>query len=234
MTVRVRQSEAELGEAVIAWLQDLRLDVYQEVELRHTNGRCDVVAVADARWVWTIELKTRFGLEVLAQAERWIRMGYAHRSSIAIPSPTASDAFALGLRVASTLGVGVLIVSGASVREMTPARRFRAPRAGALLATLEDEHKTAAKAGTSGGGYWTPFRRTCRDVAAFVRENPGATLKQTIDGIDHHYATDASARAHMVGWIERGMVEEVEIRRDDAGKITLWPNPKPLPGQVKL
>lgn len=232
--MRVRQSEESLGEAVIAWLEDLKLNVYQEVELKHTNGRCDVVAVRDERWIWTIELKTRFGLEVLSQAERWLRMGYAHRSSIAIPVPVHSDALHLGLRVANTLGVGVIVVGGESVREMVAPRFLRAPRSGAMLQTLEDGHKTAAKAGTNGGGFWTPFRSTCNTLREYVARHPGAKLKDAIEGIKHHYASNASARAHLAGWIERGLVEGVELKRDEAGKITLWPKVKPMPGQVTL
>ena len=63
---RPKQSEVELGERLVAWLQDLKLDVFQEVQLKYGGDRCDVVAVRDERWIWTIELKTRFGLEVLA------------------------------------------------------------------------------------------------------------------------------------------------------------------------
>lgn len=234
--MRIKQTEAQLGEGVVRWLEDLKLDVYQEVELKWTGGRCDVVAIRDERWVWTIELKMRFGLEVLAQAERWLRCGYAHRSSIAIPTPPATDALRLGMQIADTLGVGILVCGGefGPVNELMAPRFLRAPQSGALLSALEEGHKTAAKAGTNGGGHWTPFRSTCRALSEFVAANPGAKLKDAIDGIKHHYASNASARAHLSHWIDRGLVEAVELRRDDAGRITLWPKPITFPGQVKL
>src|SRR5512142_1513594 len=103
-----KPTEAELGQAVTAYLRDLRWDVYQEVA--YEPGIADVVA-RQGKLVAVVEIKTAFSLEVIAQARRWL--GHAHFTWIAVPAPQGGkqrDGRWLGQQVCEELGVGVLEV----------------------------------------------------------------------------------------------------------------------------
>lgn len=214
------QTEAGLGAHVVAWLSSMELEVFQEVTAR--GARADIVVLVGPR-IWTIELKASFGLDVLAQANDWLRRGLAHTSSIAVPSARMTGGRALGLRIADDLGLGVIEVGGRdSVRELVRPRARRAPQAPTLRSTLRPEHKTALPAGSAGGGYWTPFRTTCADLRRVVESRPGVSMADAIKGMSHHYGSARSARSCLLRWAEEGKVEGVELRRDGR-KVTLWP-----------
>lgn len=208
-------SEKEIAATVVAWLAD-GWDVYQEVE-----GRCgvaDIVAVeleAPNR-VWIIEVKKSFSLAVLAQAWHWIKAGAAHRVSVAVPMGKNWKARTFTEEIAKTFGIGVLYVD-TSVRESVDPKLQRK-----LVAEIKvrEEHKSHAKAG-SQGGYWTPFKQTCKAVKLFVAENPGCTGRELVDGIEHHYATSASARGSLLSWAKSGKVAGVKVGDERPGRF--WP-----------
>lgn len=209
-------SEAELAAVVVAWLEALGGDVYQEVEC--AGGVADIVALVRAE-LWIIETKVAWSLALILQAME--RRRDAHRVFIAAPySRTLNDTS----QVCRELGIGVLDVrlgsegcdSGEgygkpSVRTVVESRRWNT-RPVALAKKLQPEHKTHARAGTNGGR-WTPFRRTCEQVSALVRRQPGITLKELVDNVEHHYSSDSSARSSISHWIEDGKIEGVRIVR---------------------
>lgn len=220
-------SEQQVGEVVVAWLEALGADVYQEVEC--VGGVADVVARVNAE-LWIVEVKTSWSIALLFQAME--RRRTAHRVFIAAPySKNIRDVVA----VCSDLGIGVLEVHtptapeihGWSMQPRVVERVFSRrcnTRPLALAARLQPEHKTHAKAGAiGGGGRWTPFRDTCEQLAHLVRREPGITLKAAVDGIKHHYRTPASARGSLATWIEKGKVEGVVMRKSPAGIPQLFP-----------
>lgn len=192
---------------VVAWLREQQWDVFQEVQT--PSGAADIVAVQHKR-VWVIEAKMRLSFEVLVQAERHI--GHAHWVSVAVPTAHT----ALAARFCRLLRVGLIQVSGCGVfeKEDAPLHRGRVDK---LLAKIEPEHRDHCAAGTPGGGGWSPFKRTCRDVLAYVREHPGCTLKEMVAGIKHHYATPSRARASLHAWIASRVVPGVCFEHPDRG-----------------
>lgn len=203
-------NETDLGPPVIGWLTERGWDVYQEVT--GPGGRADIVAVC-GRLVAVVELKKSLGLDVLEQGSRWIQ--YAHLVWVGIPYPRRTDAHRFACRVAEWRGFGVLHVgvSDGEVRLASPAPLHRRPLTG-LRERLNPAQKTMAPAGTSRGGYWTPFKGTCQQLRDYVVINPGCSIRAAVESIDHHYSSGAGARAHLAALIEKGAVPGVTLRRD--------------------
>lgn len=239
MTRRRDMTEQQVGEIVVAYLEALGADVYQEVEC--SGGVADVVARVNAE-LWIVEVKTSFSLTLLFQAME--RRREAHRVFIAAPySRNMREVEA----ICDELGIGVLEVKppdagwdperhGASalaeyyaprVSERGKARRWNSKPV-RLAKELRPEHKTHAKAGAiGGGGRWTPFRGTCEALARIVEREPGITLKAAVDGIKHHYRTASSARGSLTKWIRDGAVPGVMLKLSPAGIAQLWPKERP-------
>lgn len=217
---RARPREQDVAAIVVAWLEALGADVYQEVEC--AGGVADIVARVRAE-LWIVEVKTSPTLALLYQALQ--RRVDAHRVFVATPSTRTLREFGA---LARELGVGVLEVHAADVvgehrydpriRELCPSRRWNT-RPVRLASRLKPEHKTHAKAGAvGGGGRWTPFRDTCEQILREVAANPGTTIRAVVNAIRHHYATPASARSSLTKWISDGAIKGVVQR---AGR--LWP-----------
>jgi len=47
-------------------------------------------------------------------------------------------------------------------------------------------------------------------------------MKQAVDAISHHYASDSTARSSLATWIREGVIDEVEIRREGRA-LRLYP-----------
>lgn len=203
----VRPTETDLARVVVAWLQDLRWDVYQEVGYGGGGPRADIVA-KQGPLVWVIETKAAFGLNVLGQAHAW--RGNAHRVSIAVPY-SRGVAAEFSREVLRQFGIGLLIVSTTfekSVREDIFPALNRCP--GRILKVSEG-HKSAAPAGTNGGGYWTPFLQTKRNLIEKVTREPGIPVRELIAQMKHHYSRNSTARSSLVHWIRSGVIPEVEL-----------------------
>lgn len=217
-----KHTEADLAAVVVAWLQALGGDVYQEVELRPRGIRADIVARVRAE-IWIVETKTSMSLALIEQAMERRRL--AHRVYIAAPMHKARA----GLELCEELGIGVLAVSvGAGpaiaidydaplVVMRAQSRRWNS-RPVSLAKRLAPEHKTHARAGEPTGGHWSPFRRTIERLAQEVSAHPGILIKAAVAGIEHHYRSNAGARTSLAAWVREGKVPGVVIR-DDA----LWP-----------
>lgn len=221
------KQETELGPPVLDWLaQQQYADRYQEVACR--GDSVDIVAT-QARRVLVVELKKVLGLDVIAQAERWLP--FAHHVYVATP-PAARPGMAY--RVCEWLGLGVLTVmpgTATPVRVAMPAR-LRRRIDDRLLRCLREEQKTFAPAGSSGGRRWSLWQSTCREIVREVHALPGIELKALCDRIKHHYNSTKHARENLRVWLDRGAVEGVELRReraDGGSRITLNVYPKGHP-----
>lgn len=212
-----KASEQSVAELVVAWLEKLGADVYQEVTVR--GGVADIVAKVHAE-VWIVEVKTSLSLALLVQA--YERRRLCHRVYIAAPySRNVRDV----AEICKALGIGLLVVKQGDygweesryeychpkVEQEADSRRWNR-RPVELASKLQPEHKTHAKAGAIGaGGRWTPFRNTCEQLARVVRSTPGIKLKDAIAEIRHHYASNSGARASLATWVREGAVSGVRI-----------------------
>lgn len=231
-------TEQQVAEVVVAYLEAMGADVYQEVEV--LGGVADIVAKVRAE-VWIVEVKTSLSLALLVQAMERRRL--AHRVIVAAPHTRR----VMAVRdMCSEIGIGLwdvaVGVDGVSyrgsgfgdphVREVVMSRRWNT-RPVALAADLKPEHKTHAKAGAVGaGGRWTPFRETCEAVREHVVLFPGVTLKACIEKIKHHYRTNKSAMSSIAHWVERGKVDGVRIERSSSPRgdaLRLFPVERPPP-----
>lgn len=220
---RWQPSEQEVAEVVVAWLEALAHDVYQEVTV--SGGVADIVSRIGAE-TWIVEVKTSLSLALVAQAMGRRRL--AHRVYIAAP-------YTRNLRdvesICRAVGIGLLTVATGDFNSKYDAPRVQVQcesqrhnrRPVALTSKLVAEHKTHAKAGAIGaGGRWTPFRNTCERLAEYVRRNPGTTLKEAITHVEHHYASAAGARSSLAKWIENGTVVGVQLVKEN-GRTVLMP-----------
>jgi hypothetical protein len=201
--------ETDVGAAVVKWLRRDGWDVYQEVSCR--SGVADIVATRDGR-VWIVETKTTLSFALIDQARD--RLKHAHWVSVAVPSAKRSETAYWALRY---FGIGLLLKMDytGEVRESIEPRTNRAGHQGAkkLISTLVPEQHDFAAAGTAHGGYWTPFKATCRNALDFVKVHGACTAKDLIDGIKHHYRTSATARTTLIQRIEAGVVPGLRIDR---------------------
>lgn len=219
------RNERSVAERVVAWLRDMQWDVYQEVQVRSSGGRADIVATHGSL-VWVVEVKMNLCIRVMEQAYRW--KWCAHYVSIAVPPLTPKQRCRTAMvkpfaeRILRDYGIGLFIVSTADraysfdhpcSTRLGPALHRKAD-ADYLRSSLHEEQKTWTAAGNSHGEYYSPFRATCKQVALHVKHNPGCTLKELIDGINHHYASDTSARSALVQWIRGGVVPGVRSEND--------------------
>jgi hypothetical protein len=217
-------TEQELAAVVVAWLQGDGWDVYQEVRLASHDCVADIVAVKDGR-AWVIECKLSMSMAVIEQADGW-RM-HSHWSSIAIPRPKKhyDRCRNFAYSVCKWRGVGVITTHRGTVDDycIQPPQLNRTKGAGAMLAVVNQHHKTYAKAGSAEGGYWTPFAQTCKELEKYVRAHPGCPFKEAIGGIAHHYHKDSTALSCLRKWAGLGKVRGVRLVTEGR-RLTLQPS----------
>jgi hypothetical protein len=230
--------EQKYAQAVTEWLTAGGWEVYQEVVTG--CGRCDIVATKGPIR-WAIEVKTSLNLAVLDQARQ--NLAYFHHSSIAVPAPARNiystpRTWELAHALAELLGFGV-------IRIVLPDPE--APRSGYRLegvikqdklprlnrrpghVALHEEQKTWCAAGSSGGGHFTQFQQTVYRITGLVKRNPGIALKDAIKGVDHHYASVASATGAISKMIRGGIIEGLRL---DNGKLYPLTATTPLPAPL--
>jgi len=203
------KTETELAEPVVAWLEDLGWEVFQEVEAHSGGPRADLVA-RRGPVIWAIEVKRSLSLKLLGQGHAWKQ--WAHRVSIAFPAGKRS-ASAPALRLAKLDGLGLIEVyrptghGNVWERERGEFRRriVRPPR-------LTEAHKTYAKAGNADGRRWSPFKATCENIRDVVAKTPGLTITEVVERVEHHYASPKSARGSLLTWARAGKLDGVVAR----------------------
>lgn len=210
----VKVTETQIAEKVVAWLQDQDWDVYQEVSPKRSQGIADIIAVQGSVY-WIIEVKTYLGLAVLAQAVRW--RGHSHMRAVAIPkSKKDSQTRWFAERIAKDYGVGIIRVANRGSIRYIPGDFESKPRLlESLASSIRPEHKNYSKAGTPGGGYYTEFKATVDRLKVYLGKHPGATMKQIVADIEHHYANSRSARATLLKRIDAGVIQGIRREKQD-------------------
>lgn len=215
--------ETELAAAVIAWLEADGWDVYQEVQPRTSGPIADIVALRDGV-CWVIECKKSYGLPVIKQAIRWQRQ--CHKVSIAVFRPP-KGLFWTARIVSQNMGLGFISVGRADptlpIEACEPVEApMCEPKAHPVRDALCADHKNYAKAGSVNGGHLTGFKITCLNALAAIRLAPGIDMRDLVDIIDHHYASDAGARKGLIGAIKSDICPGVRMEQD--GKtVRLYP-----------
>lgn len=203
-------AEAEIAGSVCCYLVEQKWEVYKEVVPFRGGKRADIVA-RRGREIWVIECKMVSSFGVIEQATRWRQ--FAHRVSVAVPKVKDNWFFSV---VCNHFGIGVLTVNkDGSVEEIRSAPLHRTVSARYITNVLREELKQNIAG--SNGSYWTPFNSTVRNLKDYLKINPGATMKQAIDDIEHHYRSDSAARSSLSHWIRSGVIEG--IKRERVGKV---------------
>jgi len=205
--------EVDVARPVVEWLRAKKLEVYQEVVLGATASVADIVA-EDPDSIWIIEAKTSLSWDLLAQANR--RKNWGEKVSVAVPKRK----WKYGTRqyVEHFLrreGFGLIYVDkrGVVTERLKPEPSGkRALWSAKLRKSLHEAQKDFIEAGTAGGGHWTPFKQTCKEVLEAVTACPGLSAKDLVDSIQHHYKSDKSAQANLLKWTREGVVPGVEVR----------------------
>ena len=83
---------------------------------------------------------------------------------------------------------------------------------------LFEEQKYWAMAGTSEGKAYTPFQHTKQRLIQFVEKNPGCTIREVMESIEHHYHKLSTAMNCTCQWIHAGVISEL---RFEDGKLFL-------------
>ncbi len=212
-----KRSESDLGARVVAYMRDLGWDVWQEVKPnRHTDHRVDAVGKR-GDLVWAVEIKTSLGFRVVEQAHGWI--GAANYVSVAAPRPSSDFA----IKVCTDYGIGVLCAGWVGAVAEAVAPKLWRKRTETLARCLTAERRIVGEAGSAGGEYWTPFRKTCRAVCEAVRARPGETLREIVASVATHYRTPGTARSSLAKWIEQGALAGVRSEVGTDRKLRLYP-----------
>lgn len=183
--------ETDLAKMVIDILAEQNWEIYQEVCCG--SGRCDIVAKREPI-LWAIECKLFFGLAVLEQAARW-----RHRANyVSIAVSKAPSEF--GRNICKDLGIGILTTYGYGriIAEVEKPKLFRKIK---KSFELEEEHKWFCEAGSNSGTYWTPFKKTVRELIRVVTNQPGIEFNKLIKEVDHHYRSYSTAKSCLRGFI---------------------------------
>lgn len=224
-------TEADIAAPVIAWLREEGWGVHQEVRVHGGGNVADIVAV-NAGLIWAIEVKRSLSFAVMEQAWEW--SDYAHRVSVAVPRKEQrhygrNKGSRLQEWVMRKLGVGLLIVTNPvwskapRVEEAVPCTKMRIKRLRAkdrgvfiqdMRRALANHEPDFAAAGTPSGKVWSPFQGTVRAAVSYVKHRPGCTLKELVEGIDHHYASDSGARQCLSRYVQTGVIKELRIDWD--------------------
>jgi len=211
-----KTSEAELARAVVIELQRLGFDTYEEVSFGYAYKRADIVAI-QGKWAFIVETKTAFTLRLLEQARSWML-------PVLLAVPQSRNKWHGW--ICERLGFGLWEVheDGEIREECAPPRVWNRRAFEDIKGRLHDEQRTGqyARAGSPGGGYFTPFQATARALVELVKERPGMTIKEAVTALDHHYASATTARACLPRLIMRGIIKGIEL--DDKRPMHLWPS----------
>ncbi|KKL45046.1 hypothetical protein LCGC14_2359590, partial [marine sediment metagenome] len=80
-----------------------------------------------------------------------------------------------------------------------------------IVERLSERHKTFARAGNADGKRWTPFQESAERVKQFIRDNPGCTMKELVNGVRLHYASPSSARSNLASHIRSGIIKGIRF-----------------------
>lgn len=203
------ETEAQLAEKVVAWLNEQGWDVYQEVQPFAYGSVADIVAIRGAL-TWVIETKLVLNMNVIQQAWDW--RNHANFISVATPRKKSERLDGMMVRFLKFLNLGRLSIDEFTVIEIVQPNLER-NIARNLRNCLSEEHKNYAKAGNADNKYWTPFQGTAKAVYYFVNLNPGCTTKEIVDNVKTHYGSTTTARSCISQYIQRNIIKGIKYEK---------------------
>jgi hypothetical protein len=219
-----QRTEAALARLVVAELQRMGFETYEEVEAR--EGRADIVG-RRGPVVLVAEVKQSLSLVLMNQVNRW--RGAAHYV-IGVVGRGRTDGAALdwftlrglGLWECDHYGEGTVFVRA------QPGLMRRADTTWIQQACIDETRSGSpfAAAGSVAGGYYTPFRRTALALVALVTDRPGLTIREAVAALKasasgHHYSNDKTARSSLPALIRRGVIAGIRL---DETTLQLFPS----------
>lgn len=188
------RSESDLAESIVGWLKNEGWTVFKEVQPIKLSKIADIVAVKDDK-IWIIEAKLIYGSKVLEQAFYWSK--YADFVSIAVPR-TYNKNIVLDFFLKEH-GIGRFWVAPSTVIEnsgyvfldVSPKINDNVLKK-YIIESLREEHKLSI-AGSSGGGYITPYKITIDQIRNLLKEKGKLSINEIVDSIKHHYSNRRSA-----------------------------------------
>ena len=215
-----KRTEAEIARVVMDSMLEQGWDCYPEVELPY-GGRADIVGVRpfpfcpNRQCVHIVECKTSWTLSLLSQGVD--RCAFAHYVTLAAPTsytklgyPSTPSAFYM--RLCREHGLG-LVKFEKSADLAIDDLKSQAPRLvrhkehkflggpARLIDSLHEDMKRYAPGTQPSAGYSTTFRRTMDRCEKYVRDNPGCTVKEIVQVVEHHYARDAGFKQGILKWL---------------------------------
>lgn len=202
-------SETKLAKRIVDYLRLQGWEVFQEVLCPNRRRVVDIYARkkhgAGYR-TWAIEVKTSLNLAVMEQAHYWTT--FAHQVSIAVPPKKNKRIKNFGYKICALLGLGVLELKPREVQEVRQPRQTSV----AQFPTLVTAQKTST-AGTNKRDHWTHFKQTIQNLNELVQKQPGITLDEAIDQIEHHYRHKNSAKSSLRTALRKRIVTGITYRR---------------------
>lgn len=194
------ETEAKLAAKVVAELQRQGYATYEEVSGGYGASRADVVAVRGAV-LMVVECKVGFSLKLMDQLTQWLGL-----ANYVVGACGFTKLGVAARRYLTTQGIGLWTVGFKEIHSEVSPRLHR--RASVRLRDAlrpEQQSREFAAAGTQGG-YWTPFRATCRELTEIAKREPGIELRAALKLFKHHYANDRSALSSVPDVVKRGLL----------------------------
>jgi len=213
-----------MAKPMLAALKDSGWECWQEVRMQYGYPVADIIGL-QGPLILNVEVKRSLSLSVIAQAQWWQEQ-YADFAYVCTPSVRSSRSSALASRILSSFGIGRFVVELGQAREVIAAKikrhksRFQRSMRAELRERLAEMPQAFADAGSSQGGYWTPFKRTARAVLDCLRKRGESSLAEVIAHVEHHYSTDGTATSCLRRYLAQGVIKGVESRRE--GRTVLY------------
>jgi hypothetical protein len=198
-------SESELAQYFVDYLDGF--DLYFEAPPHHV----DIVAISGKKRI-AIEVKKQFNFKVIEQAYR--NLSWFHLSYVATVPPKRAG---FQEKICRDYGIGVLYFherwlnfsTGAVDEAVTP--KFNKISKMMLDYCQYDDYMKKSVPGSSGneGKVVTAFKMTVWELEKYVKHHPGCSLKDAINGIDHHYSSFTGARSCIAKYIKDGVIDSI-------------------------
>lgn len=216
-------TEIDFAKKIVEYFRSKNFDVYQEVKV-DSIGIADIVAVSndDAATITVIECKLQMNLDVLYQADRWIR--YANYVYVAVPK-YRMNRYKEGFSNKVLLQNGIGYLTNKSeysydtyeyrdmIREVIKPVFNRRSFTRTIRSNLFESQKNYCLAGSKDGTY-TPFKDYCNKLSKVVCDNPGITLKDALSIITKcHYSSIYSAMNSTMNYISRGIIKDIIVKK---------------------
>ena len=213
--MKTKITEKDLALRVVKFFEDLGYISYKEVSLKGKGGniRSDIYLVfyQDGVIKDTIALETKlnFTLKVIEQSHSWMK--YANRCYVVVPRLKRKTSL-FGVNVCSNLNVGVIEVDMKSndINFLFNPDSFNKPKMPPLY-----EQQRDSEAGNSDSKFITAYKVFLMNLDEYMKDKNDLLLKDVIKEVKHHYKNDTVCYNVVKKYIERNIIDNYYIRKDN-------------------